>query len=97
MFLQMERDKYFSSLSYSICEGQNCFFSSETQKKKKICQMVRKKSYLSPLLKNGHSQITLELKPRMGELCLLYANIALKWQGQGKFKNNYHETVLGYF
>ena len=29
----MERDKYFSSLLYSTCEGLNSFFSSETQKK----------------------------------------------------------------
>ena len=29
----MERDKYFSSLSCSICERLNSFFSSETQKK----------------------------------------------------------------
>ena len=29
----MERDKYFSSLLYSICERLNSFFSSETQKK----------------------------------------------------------------
>ena len=39
---------------------------------------VRNKPYLSPLLKNGHSQMTLELKPRMGKFCLLYANIAPK-------------------
>ena len=41
----MERDKYFSSSLYSIFEGLNSFFSSETQKK--ICLMVRKKLYLS--------------------------------------------------
>ena len=29
----MERDKYFSGLLYSICEGLNFFFSSKTQKK----------------------------------------------------------------
>ena len=29
----MERDKYFSSLLYSTCEGLNSFFSSETQTK----------------------------------------------------------------
>ena len=73
----MERDKYFSSLLCSICEGPNSFFSSETQKK--ICPMVRKKPYLSPLLKNGHLRITLESKPRMGKFSLLYANIARKW------------------
>ena len=28
----MERDKYFSSLLYSICEGLSSFFTSETQK-----------------------------------------------------------------
>ena len=53
MLLQMERDKYLSSLLYSICEGLKSFFSSETQKK--ICPMVRKTQYLSPLLKNDHS------------------------------------------
>ena len=62
----MERDKYFSSLLYSICEGLNCFFFSETQKK--ICPIERKKPYLPPLLKNGHSRMTLELKPRMGKV-----------------------------
>ena len=46
----MERDKYFSNLLYSICEGLNSFFSSENQKK--ICLTVKKKPYLSPLLKN---------------------------------------------
>ena len=29
----MERDKYFSSLLYSICKGLNSFFFSKTQKK----------------------------------------------------------------
>ena len=29
----MERDKKFSNFLYSICEGLNSFFSSETQKK----------------------------------------------------------------
>ena len=73
----MEREKYFSSLLYSTQEGLSCFFSSETQKK--ICQMVRKKLYLSLLLKNGYLQMALELKQRMGKFCLLYANIAWKW------------------
>ena len=69
MFLWMERDKCFSSFPDSICEGLISFFSPETQKK--ICPMVRKKPYLSPLLKNGHSRITFELKPRMGKFSLL--------------------------
>ena len=60
----MKRDKYFSILLYSICEGLNSFFSSVTQKK--ICLMIRKKPTLSPILKKDHSQMTLELKPRMG-------------------------------
>ena len=47
----MERDKYFSNLLYSICEGLNSFFSSKNHKK--ICLTVKKKPYLSPLLKNG--------------------------------------------
>ena len=68
MLLWMERDKYFPSLLYNICKGIICFFSSETLKK--ICPMVRKKPYLSPLLKNGHS---------MGKFWLLHANIALQW------------------
>ena len=59
----MKRDKYFSSLLHSICEGLNSFFSSEAQKK--ICAAVKRKPYLLPL-KNGHRQMTLELKPRMG-------------------------------
>ena len=29
----MERDKYFSSLLYSTCDGPNSFFSSKTKKK----------------------------------------------------------------
>ena len=33
MFLKIERDKYFSSLLYSICKGLYSYFSSETQKK----------------------------------------------------------------
>ena len=69
MFLYMERDKYFSSLLYSICKGLNSFFSSETQKK--ICLMVREKTYLLPLSKIGHSQMTLELTPRMGKFSML--------------------------
>ena len=73
----MKRDKYFSSFLYSPCKGLNCFFCSKTQKK--ICPMVKKKLYPSPLLKNGHSGMTLELKLSMGKFCLLYANIALKW------------------
>ena len=54
---------------YSICEGLNSFFSSETQKK--ICLMVLKKPCLPPFLKDGHSWMTWELKPRMGKLSLL--------------------------
>ena len=73
----MERDKYFSCLSYSICEGANSFFYSEIQKK--IWAMVRLKPYLSLLLKNDHWQITLELKPRMGQFSLLYADIVSRW------------------
>ena len=41
--------------------------------------MVRKKPYLSQLLKNGHSRMTLELKPRTGKFRLLYANNAPEW------------------
>ena len=73
----MESDKYFSCLLYSICEGPNSFFYSEIQKK--IWAMVRLKPYLSLLLKNDHWQITLELKPRMGQFSLLYADIVLRW------------------
>ena len=67
--LHMEKDKYFSSLSYSICKGVNFFFYSNTQRKKR--PMVRKKPYLSPLSKNGDSGMTLELKPRMRKFSLL--------------------------
>ena len=53
IFLQMKSDKYFSSLSYSICDGLNFFFSANTQKK--ICSIVKKKLYLSPILmKQSH-------------------------------------------
>ena len=69
--------KYFSSLLNSIYKGLNSFYSSETQKK--ICQVVRKKPYLSPLLINGHLRLTSALKPKMGNFSLLYANIAPKW------------------
>ena len=65
----MERDKCFSSLLYSICKGLNYFFSSESQKK--ICPMVGKKPYLSPLLRYGHLVMTLELRLRMGKFSLL--------------------------
>ena len=41
--------------------------------------MVREKPYLSLLLKNGHSQVTSELRLRMAKFSLLYANIAPKW------------------
>ena len=77
MVLQMERDKYFSSLLYIICEGLNSFFFSKTQKN--ICPIVRKTPCLSLLLKNGHLRMTLELKPTMGRFFLLYAIIAPKW------------------
>ena len=61
----MERDKNFSSLLHSTCEGLYSFFSSESQKK--ICQIVRKKPYLALLLKSSHLRMTLELKLRMGK------------------------------
>ena len=76
----MKSDKYFSSLLYSIWEGLNSFFSSETHEK--ICPIVRKK-------KNVHLRMNLELKPMMGKFSLLYANIAPNWntmiscEGQG--------------
>ena len=73
MLLYMERDKYFSSLLYSICEGLNSFFSFETQKK--MCLVFRKKPYLSPLLKDAHSRMTLKLKLRIGKFSLLYATL----------------------
>ena len=73
----IDKEINFSSLLYSICKRLNSFFSAETQKK--ICPMVRKKPYLSPLLKNANSQMTLELKPRMGKFSLLYGNVAPKW------------------
>ena len=46
------------------------FFSSETQKK--MCLMFRKKPYLSPLLKDGHLWMILELKWRKdSSLCFM--------------------------
>ena len=69
MFLQMERDKYFSSLIYSICEGLYYFFSSKAQRK--MCMMVRKKLYLSLLFKKGNLRMTLQLKLRMAKFSLL--------------------------
>ena len=65
----MKRGKYFSSLLRSTYERHNSFFSSKTQKK--ICPMVREKSYLSPLLKTGHLGMTLEMKPMMGKFSQL--------------------------
>ena len=44
MFLWIERDKYFSSLLYSICEGLNSFFCSETQKEILSDDMSKKMS-----------------------------------------------------
>ena len=59
----------FLLIDRAICDRLNSFFSSKTQKK--IPPMVRKKPYLSPLLKNGHWRKTLELKPRVGKFSLL--------------------------
>ena len=39
----------------------------------KMYLMVKKKPYLSPLLKDGYSQITLELELRIGKFSLLCA------------------------
>ena len=74
----MERDKCFSSLLHSICEGLNSFFSSETQKK--MCLMcLRKKPYLSPLFKRwplaNDFRIETEDKKVLSALC----NTAPKW------------------
>ena len=75
---------------------------SNTQKK--ICPVVRKKTYLSPLLKNDYMQIVLELKPRIVSFSLLYANIDPKWntmisyKGQGpalKWISFSGESVIG--
>ena len=75
----MERDKYFSSLLHSICEGLNSFFSSETQKK--ICLMVRKKPYLSPSIitfKKWPFANDFRIETEDGKVSLLNANIAPK-------------------
>ena len=56
-------------LKFPICERLNTFFSYETQRKKH--PMVRKRPYLSPLLKNGQSRMTLELKPKVRKFSLL--------------------------
>ena len=58
-----ERQIFLKFIIYYF-QGTLFFFSSETHKK--ICLMVRKEPCLPPLLKSGHSQMTLELKPRMG-------------------------------
>ena len=62
----------------------------------KICLMVRKKPYLSRLLKNGYSRMTLELQLRIWKLSLLYANIALsgiqRFHGRGLWRG----TLLVY-
>ena len=50
VFINWER-QYFSCFLCSIYEWLNSFFSSEIQKK--ICLMVRKKPYLSPLFKKS--------------------------------------------
>ena len=47
----MGRDKYFSRLLYSICEGLNSFFSSKTQKK--IMSDGKKETVSITILKNG--------------------------------------------
>ena len=39
----------------------------------------KKETVLSSLLKNDHLRVTLELKPTIAKFCLLYANIAPKW------------------
>ena len=63
----MERDKYFSSSLYNICEGLSSFHSSETQNK--LCSIVRKKLYLSLYLKNGHSRMTFRTETEDGKVC----------------------------
>ena len=66
----IDGERQIISLLYNICNGLNSFFSSETQKK--ISVVVRKKLHLSPLLKNGHLQMTLESKARIGNsLCFM--------------------------
>ena len=55
--------------------------------------MVRKKPYLSPLLKNGHLRMNLELKPRMGDFSLFSANIAPKWNAMILCKKQGLETL----
>ena len=82
----MDGERQIFTLLHSICKGFNYSFSYETQKK--MCPMVRRKPYLSPLLKNGHLLMTLELKPSMGKFSLLYVNVAPKWNtliSRGKF------------
>ena len=39
----------------------------------KMCLVVKKKPYLSALLKDGYSQMTLELEPGIGKFSLLCA------------------------
>ena len=90
-FLYRWRETNIFQVYYSICKGLNYFFPSMTLEK--IYQMTREKLYLSPLLKNGHSQITSELRLRMGKFSLLYANIAAKWNTMISCKRQGLETL----
>ena len=65
-FLYRWRETNIFQVYYSICKGLNYFFPSMTLEK--IYQMTREKLYLSPLLKNGHSQMTFRNETEDGEI-----------------------------
>ena len=72
----MKRDGDFSSLLLVLAKDLLFLFLRDPEEnmsdgKKEIVSIIT--------FKNGHSRMTLELKPRMGKFCLLYANIAPKW------------------
>ena len=72
----MERDKYFSSLLLVFAKDLLFLFLRDPEED----MFDGKKETVSiNTFKNGHSRKILELKPRMGKFCLLYANIAPKW------------------
>ena len=74
----MERDKYFSSLLYSICEELNSFFSSETQKKIIMSDGKRETVSITTFKKWPFAN-DFRTETEEGKFSLLYANIVPKW------------------
>ena len=68
MFIDGERKIFFQ---YYIVFARDLILSFPSRPRRK-CPMVRKKPYLSPLLKNRHSRMTLELnRGWKSSLCLM--------------------------